>query len=376
MELIAVILLILAVLFGEAALYRRHGLEGLSYACRFSAVECTEGESLQFTETVANAKALPVPWLKAELTTSRWLNFPESNSAVTGADRFVTSFFSVRGHAKVSRVWKIDCAKRGIYEMEHVVLVTSDLLGAVRLSLQANDTGGTLMVLPRRMTEAGLLLPRLLRQQYGEQAVRFSLMTDPCLSAGVREYVPGDDLHRMHWKASAHAGTLLMRQEERTAQQTVTVLLALESHSLDSGIMTQEEALLEHTIRVCTQCLWEFCQNGWQVRLCIGERGKDGSPMLTPYGGGSGMYHGLLQKLAALQLRNAVPMPQLLAPFSRHAQTETLLLITPYTDRETAQWKRRSGSLVLVTGYAHDGGSCADTVVPLPAYSGSKEAAE
>ena len=128
MELIAVILLVLLVLFGEIGLYRRNGLKGLSYRCRFSETECTEGDSLQFVETVSNEKGMPVPWLKAELTTSCWLDFPETNSSQTGENRFVTSFFSVRGHAKVSRVWNITCEKRGAYEMEHVVLVTSDLL--------------------------------------------------------------------------------------------------------------------------------------------------------------------------------------------------------------------------------------------------------
>ena len=98
-----------------------------------------------------------------------------------------------------------------------------------------------------------------------------------------------------------------MRREEHTAQQTVTVLLALESHSPDSGIMTQDEALLEHTIRVCAQCLWEFFRNGWQVRLCIGERRKDGLPIMSPYGGGSGMYHQLMQQLALLRLQEIVP---------------------------------------------------------------------
>ena len=194
-------------------------------------------------------------------------------------------------------------------------------------------------------------------------------------SAGVREYVPGDPLHRMHWKASAHAGTLLMRREEHTAQQTVTVLLALESHSPDSGIMTQDEALLEHTIRVCAQCLWEFFRNGWQVRLCIGERRKDGLPIMSPYGGGSGMYHQLMQQLALLRLQEIVPQSQMLSMHGRSSIQETLLLITPYTDRTTAQWKQRCGGLVLVTGHAHDGGSCADARIPLPEYLHSEEVA-
>lgn len=375
MELIAVILLVLLVLFGEVGLYRRRGLEGLSYYCHFSETECTEGESLQFVETVTNDKTLPVPWLKAELTTSRWLDFPEANSAVTGENRFVSSFFSVRSRSRVSRVWEITCEKRGVYEMEHIVLVTSDLLGIVRLSLHAADHGGKLTVLPKRLTEAGLLLPKLLRQQYGEQVVRCSLLTDPCLSAGVREYVTGDPIHRMHWKASAHAGTLLMRQEERTARQTTTVLLALESHRPDAGQMTPDSELLEHTIRVCAQCLWEFCSNGWQVRLCVGERNAKGNPIATPYGAGNTMYHRLLQQLAELQLQDVLSMPRLLSLSASRMTQETVLLITPYTDRRVARWKQQSGGLVLVTGHAHDSGNCADAVVPAPEYLRNGEAA-
>ena len=127
-----------------------------------------------------NAKSLPVPWLKAELTLPKWLNFPESHCAVAHDARFVTSFFSLRSQAKVSRVWNVTCEKRGIYQVEHVVLVTSDLLGAVRLSLGAADTGKTVTVLPRRYTEAGLILPRLLAEHIGTIQTRRSWFTDPC----------------------------------------------------------------------------------------------------------------------------------------------------------------------------------------------------
>ena len=161
--------------------------------------------------------------------------------------------------------------------------------------------------------------------------MRYSLLTDPCLSAGVREYVTGDPIHRMHWKASAHAGTLLMRQEERTARQTATVLLALESHRPDAGQMTPDSELLEHTIRVCAQCLWEFCSNGWQVRLCVGERNAKGNPIATPYGAGNTMYHRLLQQLAELQLQDVLSMPRLLSLSASRMTQETVLLITPYT---------------------------------------------
>ena len=100
MELLVGIGLILLVLFAEIGLYQKYGLRGLSYRCRFSDAHATEGETVSFTETVTNDKALPIPWMKAELTLSPWLDFPESHSTVSGSTRFVTGFFSVRGQGQ------------------------------------------------------------------------------------------------------------------------------------------------------------------------------------------------------------------------------------------------------------------------------------
>ncbi len=361
MELIAGAILLILLIFGEIRLYQKHGLHGVSYYCDFSDTEVTEGDTLTFSETLENAKALPIPWLKAELTLPKWLDFPESHSTVTGQTRFVTGFFSARGHAKVRRVWQVTCEKRGIYQVEHVVLVTADLLGAVRLSLPAKDTGRTLTVLPRRFSQTGLILPRITR--FGEHPVQQHSQTDPCLSAGIRPYFPGDPRNRIHWKASAHTGSLLVRQEEPVAQQTITVLLNLQTRPTDSGTMTQDSDLQEHSIRVCAQCLWELCQNGWLVRLVCNARNSQSRLLETPYGGGKRMYHQTLVFLAKLSLLDPLSINQLLQQ-GRHRPMETQLLITPYTDQQVAAWKQQTDSFCLVTGHAHDAMHCADTVVP------------
>lgn len=364
MELLVGIGLILLVLFAEIGLYQKYGLRGLSYRCQFSDAHATEGETVSFTETVTNDKALPIPWMKAELTLSPWLDFPESHSTVSGSTRFVTGFFSVRGHARVSRVWQVTCEKRGVYAVEHVVLVTADLLGAVRLSLPAEELGGTLMVFPRRFCSAGLLLPKCFRTGMGERPVAQSIFSDPFLTAGIRPYAAGDAWNQIHWKASAHAGTLLVRKQEPTAQKTMTILLCLETHPADAGRMTQDAPLQEHTIRVCAQCLWEALQQGWSVRLCIGESGETAGGIRTQYGIGASMYRQSMALLAQLRLESLLSMPKLLAQGAPSGWGEQLLLVTPYSDASVAAWKQRTHGAVAVTGNARDLAHCADCLVP------------
>lgn len=364
MEVIAVLLLVLVLLLAETALYRRYGDKGVSYRCRWTQTEQIEGETITFEETVENCKALPIPWLKAELTVPRWLDFSETHSSVTGDDRFVTSFFSIKSQAKVRRVWTITCQKRGVYAVEHAVLVTTDLLGAVRLSIPASDLGGTCTVLPRRYMEAGVLLPKVLRQDAGVRSVQQSWQKDAVLPAGLRAYAVGDPLNRMDWKRSLHMGTWLVRQEEPIAQQTVTVFLALETQPENAGALMSDLQQLEHTIRVCAQCLWELSQDGWRVRLCLGEETSQRTPQCTDYASGAEMYHRALRILAQLRLKQPVAMSRLLRSV-RRAGDETWLLITPYTDVIVRTWKQAWHGHVLVTGHAHDYGDCADACAPM-----------
>lgn len=361
MELVVILLVLLATLGGEIRLYRKHGLTGLSYGCDFSVCQVTEGDMVELTETIENAKLLPMPWLKAELTVPKWLQFSDAHSTVTGDVRFVTGFFSLRGNTRVNRVWQVTCTKRGVYHVAKGSLVTADLLGAVRLSLPAQHTGRTLTVLPRRFTAAGAILPSFFCREMGWQSVRHSLYTDPCLPAGVREYQPGDSVRQIHWKISAHRNELFVRQPEQTAQQTMTVLLLLETSPTDSGTMTWDDVQMEHGIRVCAQCLWELSRAGWQVRLCVGEEDECHNLRETRCGGGAWMYHGAMELLASLPLKQIVSAARLLqyAGYPQHP----VLLITPYTDQRIARWKAGSNSYVVVTGNSRDFGCCGDKIV-------------
>ena len=60
-----------------------------------------------------------------------------------------------------------------------------------------------------------------------------------------RNYLPGDALRRMHWKATAHRGELMVRQEEQRNNPEATVLLDLDA--LGQGTVRDRQGQWEYS---------------------------------------------------------------------------------------------------------------------------------
>lgn len=113
--------------------------------------------------------------------------------------------------------------------------------------------------LSQRMTELGrpdevLVRPRVEalpgRQAYGvgagsEGVVPFVVALHGEDDASVREYRDGDDLRQVHWRATAHTGELMVRQEDRPARRRAVLLLdpRATAHSLPGPTASFEWAV-------------------------------------------------------------------------------------------------------------------------------------
>src|SRR5690606_31423290 len=76
-----------------------------------------------------------------------------------------------------------------------------------------------------------------------------------------RPYATGDDIRRIHWRASARTGTLMTREDEPTAGRSAVVVL---DTTRRDGLEGQvEEALVSHAATV----LDSLGLNGWEVRI-------------------------------------------------------------------------------------------------------------
>src|SRR5664279_3550031 len=65
------------------------------------------------------------------------------------------------------------------------------------------------------------------REWEGDRLARHGLTEDPSRFAGIRPYHLGDPLRRVHWRASARAGTLLTRRFDPSRRRDVLLALDL-----------------------------------------------------------------------------------------------------------------------------------------------------
>ena len=110
---------------------------------------------------------------------------------------------------------------RGVYVVGPVTYEKTDPVGLVTRRF---ETGRSveLFVAPR-VTDLSVFAGGLTHDLDGATSRQLS-MSDLAFHA-LREYVPGDDLRHVHWRSSAKAGELLVRQYHETHRGHVTVLV-------------------------------------------------------------------------------------------------------------------------------------------------------
>ena len=100
MDIIALLLILAFMLWLQMYLLCKFVLDRLEYRFEFSVPEAHEGDTITLVETVYNGKLLPVPWLRVDIHTSRWLEFAGTCSVIAQDNRHVTSSFVLKSYQK------------------------------------------------------------------------------------------------------------------------------------------------------------------------------------------------------------------------------------------------------------------------------------
>lgn len=263
LDVIALSLIFAVVLGLQTLLFSKYCFYKLNYKCEFSVAEAHEGDTLELVETVHNAKLLPVPWLKVDIHSSRWLDFAGTCSVVAQDDRRVTSSFILKSYQRTTRRWRLKCLKRGVFTTENVTMISGDLLNfhVVSIPVAVNIK---LMVYPEIVDLDELFIPVNLLQS--DITVNRWIVDDPFIVSGAREYMPGDSLNRVHWPATARNGKLMVKKNEFTSQRSLTVLLNMQSQLYEYAD-TINKNIAELGIKVAATLFDRSLKEGTPVRF-------------------------------------------------------------------------------------------------------------
>jgi uncharacterized protein (DUF58 family) len=323
----------------QASLFKHTAFKKLEYKCGFSVNEAHEGDEIYLIETIYNKKLLPVPWLKQEINSSKWLEFAETRSVIAQENRYVTSSFFLKSYQKVTRRWKLKCLKRGVFCIDTVTLITGDLLGNASDSIPV-DINAVIQVYPQTINLEETFMPVSYLQ--GDTIVKRWINEDPFIISGTREYTTRDPMNKIHWSSTARMGRLMVRQNDFTSQYGLSVILNIQSIENEYFDAVYKD-FIELGIKAAATIFDKALRNGTPARLATNGSTFDGGRQMVYTQEASGRSHisSLLSILARLELSRIKDFEDFLIDISEDITNSEVVLITSYLTENICNLLRR-----------------------------------
>lgn len=179
---------------------------------RHFATRAFHGDDIPVQVTLTNTGRLPLTWLTAQDSLPVDLITPALQRGVFSLNPGETHTLAYTLHAR----------HRGVYRIGPLRATTGDLLGLLD-PMTLENTADTLLVYPRLVPLPALNLP--VRSPLAEIPALTPLFEDPARVVGVRTYQPGDSFRRIHWKATAQSGALLVKRYQPAIARDLLMVL-------------------------------------------------------------------------------------------------------------------------------------------------------
>lgn len=205
-----------------ADIWAKYCMRNVRYKRELSEKRVLFGEEITLSLSIENAKLLPLPWLEIEEIVPRDLQFSGSNLRVSVSSNsfLLESLFSLRWYERVTRRYIVLCSARGVHTFGPTTMRSGDVFG-FQSRQEALANRQYLLVYPMVVPLARFSLPA--HHPFGDYNAPRRMLEDPSRVVGVRDYMYGDDLRRVHWKATAHT----MQLQSKLYQPTTTYTLVL-----------------------------------------------------------------------------------------------------------------------------------------------------
>ncbi len=249
---------------GISRLWARVSLEEVEYRRELSETRAFVGETIELDVHLSNGKFIPVPWIEVRELIPQEMLVIGGRTRASGLPR-TNAFYrntSLKQYEQVKWPLRLRTTVRGYFRIGPTRLRSGDLFGFFE-SERDFEQQDAIIVYPKTyaLPDLGLGSAR----PFGDQRGGHRIYEDPLRVIGVRDYVPGDPLKRVDWKATARVGRLQSRLYEPSRTQSVVV--ALNITTMEHTWEGFDPVLLERGVSVSASIARSIFEQGAAVGL-------------------------------------------------------------------------------------------------------------
>ncbi|WP_040163914.1 DUF58 domain-containing protein [Microbacterium gorillae] len=197
--------------------------------------------------------------------TARWVDGHDegfggaASGAFRGGERLV-------GQQTFSAGYEVTARRRGVHALGPLTIITEDAFG---LSRRVSVYGEPLMVTIAPAVVELVGLPMRAAEASGALNSTTSRLGEGMDNLIARPYAAGDSMRRIHWRATAHHGELMVRQEERETAPEATVVLDCSEAHWDAAARASpgSDPEFEAAVSLTASAAIRLLRDGYRVRV-------------------------------------------------------------------------------------------------------------
>lgn len=254
-------LAVAALLFPVAAmLFVRWSRHRLGFSRSVGPDRAFAGGTVRFTVTGRNLGRLPSPPLILE---------DDAPAALGGPVRVALPSMNAGRRESVAVERRL--LRRGRYRLGPLRAKLVDPFGLAEIA--ATVAGPTSVVVFPHIERLHEAAPPEARGGMGRSALHRLASSGEEFYA-VRPWEDGDDLRKIHWRSSARAGELMIRQDEIRPFPHATILV---DSRPEAHAVAAPSSSLEYSISAAASVIWELSRQGFALRLATSDGGPGGA---------------------------------------------------------------------------------------------------
>lgn len=338
-------------IFKLAVKIRQYAIEQIVYTRAFSEEGVHAGDTLTLTEVIYNPTVIPLFFIDVGSYISTGMEIDGVTAEQDEKVQYFVSRFTLMPFTKITRTHDVKCNVRNYYKLDTVEIYTNKQF--VYISAPAE-----LYVYPRAVNDKNSIITQL--NYLGNELTRSRYIKDPFMIAGLRNYMPGDPINSINFKASARSirngvRELVVNNYDFTSQMNITVYMDFDAPQFLRIETPEYTQMIEAGLSYAAAIISEAARQGGKTGFAANVKGKNGALCVYfPPAAGSVQAKEILKCMAELNYASGMSFTALFNQNIGKEQYDTdICIINFYTDPELEnrirQLKRLGRGVTVLT---------------------------